>query len=1431
MHMALRPSVKLDRQFHETSLLGLQLMRRLATMHEQNAEDILLHAESLSLLEDILNAVPHTPPLVVKEALATVNVLTRLSRGRSKLRKSFTLEYLSGIVQRNNLLVTEAVVDLYFSLYEAELEYVDDHFRYIVNGNESHEDFVKLVIEQCVQTLVISFPSARNVDVPLGSVNALAVMQLDSVARILFKLERTLGIVSDYTAFISSKIVLCQICMSLVNDDPMKFNVKLASVVDIISLLLRGAERCWLSATFDPLDNDFIHVSSALVEQFLSVTQKKLFDHKDEHSLHYLAGCDNKSPIQTMIAKSSEEETALLSSSQKQRHQSKSFSQRLDPSNYSVSPKSEVTSPHGSDNVISAHDHPNHVEGPSAQSVSTSGIAIMIHDQTQQHEDYLSAVDNLLQKLLKGVLLLQRSVTYWELDNNDVNARRLCYLSLFLRLFGTDHLSRIIPDFSSIQNFCFHVLTDPSLGLLSTPGMEAKAIETLSLLILQVGTFDGAMQFYELLLRIIFTNPENLCERYRSEYIREGVSIVAGGAAVSVSSPMSNPSLIARPSSLDLMSVLLSSDSATLALPGGGNDAALVSSLATAAPNDLLYHAINALLVLAEVDRSVRRKLVASCSQILDAVYYYGPVDAVCQRPLLHLLASFTEFASKFELDAEEAIVTSIIRNLSSPLHHVRFETCDLIYRLGSESPGFVFRGLSRREVEDQMLDILSHTPFDYPRLIVAAVKATAMLVHNFNIKPAWLPSPVLYHWRVYQPTLRHRPLLGVQGLSLIIHLLQHAPIPYRLLYFTYTLSLSASLMYAVAEHSGNPLAASDLAGLQALKDYLLTHVLPWLPLAIDFISLGKRKRRFDFMTMLSSTSSSSSPAHSPSSTGHIAAHSASHAGHTNPESLAGASVLSPVQKLLLSRLFDPEVSILGYFEVSLATAAKYSGSSGKSGSSAPSLSATRSTASHQLEERKHLQPLLHHDNKNHHNHQKHSHHNHHNNHNQHTKPTVDEKSWSAGQSNTHSEQNKNMVTSAAASEGQVPSSPQSPRTKDIYRSKAMEFLTAKTIEALYSFLCMDEMYPLSTYLRYGHLFDHCHVIASVSYFMSENFENAGVLKRGLDLLRYFADHQMQVSSIAMHSPPALIAAVRTLSDTLEVQLSFARIVVAVTRIDDDFAKENLLRFRVHHALTSMLQAQYPHGELVRLCLQALWALAMTSEAHAKEVCKTPRETAAEAAANAAAAAAAAAAQATNGGIESPSVVNKDHHGHGHKGNHHQHHDKKAEHDGARVKGKRPSATITTAASFLTSSTLDHKHNPQDEENNLVDAIVHLLDTQHKDAKLQYLALRLLVLLEQRHPRFVQHNLRKYRTTWSRTINKSQKLLRKVYIDDPALQQQQQQGGGNATTSVTTGANNGGGRSLSTSGTAGAVGEDITRRDVELLLQEPLVKNDRCSIS
>jgi hypothetical protein len=161
-------------------------------------------------------------------------------------------------------------------------------------------------------------------------------------------------------------------------------------------------------------------------------------------------------------------------------------------------------------------------------------------------------------------------------------------------------------------------------------------------------------------------------------------------------------------------------------------------------------------------------------------------------------------------------------------------------------------------------------------------------------------------------------------------------------------------------------------------------------------------------------------------------------------------------------------------------------------------------------------------------------------------------------------------------------------RRNDVKYTAGAEYLAEKLIEALHAFLCMDEMFPLSTYLQNATLFNGAPVIACVSYFMTECRDNLRVQRRGIDFIKHFADNQIGLSSIAMHSPSSILHAARTLSDTLEVQYSFCKIVAAEAK-SDDFARENFIRFGVETLLVELVLRQ--HAEQSKQACMALTEL------------------------------------------------------------------------------------------------------------------------------------------------------------------------------------------------------------------------------------------------
>lgn len=158
------------------------------------------------------------------------------------------------------------------------------------------------------------------------------------------------------------------------------------------------------------------------------------------------------------------------------------------------------------------------------------------------------------------------------------------------------------------------------------------------------------------------------------------------------------------------------------------------------------------------------------------------------------------------------------------------------------------------------------------------------------------------------------------------------------------------------------------------------------------------------------------------------------------------------------------------------------------------------------------------------------------------------------------------------------------------FGSEAIEFLTEKLVELEYALFCMDTMFPLANYLQNIQLFERTPVLACMAFYMSENKRNCHIQRRGFDFIKFFADNQIGISSIALQTPAALIHATTMLSETMEVQYSFCNIVSNVIALDE-MARENFIRFNVHLLLERMLLRF--HSELSRMVCTIIADLAV----------------------------------------------------------------------------------------------------------------------------------------------------------------------------------------------------------------------------------------------
>lgn len=148
--------------------------------------------------------------------------------------------------------------------------------------------------------------------------------------------------------------------------------------------------------------------------------------------------------------------------------------------------------------------------------------------------------------------------------------------------------------------------------------------------------------------------------------------------------------------------------------------------------------------------------------------------------------------------------------------------------------------------------------------------------------------------------------------------------------------------------------------------------------------------------------------------------------------------------------------------------------------------------------------------------------------------------------------------------------------------------LAENLIDALYAYLCMDEMFPLSTYLKHVILFSRTPLIACICYFMVACKDNHQILKKGVDIISHFAHNQIGLSAIGLHAPNSLLITATTLHDIMDIQISFCKIVIIVARSDDS-SRENLIRFNIQKQLCKLIIKQ--HSEQSRMACLAMTEL------------------------------------------------------------------------------------------------------------------------------------------------------------------------------------------------------------------------------------------------
>lgn len=138
----------------------------------------------------------------------------------------------------------------------------------------------------------------------------------------------------------------------------------------------------------------------------------------------------------------------------------------------------------------------------------------------------------------------------------------------------------------------------------------------------------------------------------------------------------------------------------------------------------------------------------------------------------------------------------------------------------------------------------------------------------------------------------------------------------------------------------------------------------------------------------------------------------------------------------------------------------------------------------------------------------------------------------------------------------------------------SLELLAAHTVHALQAFLCMpDEMFPMAIYLQNVEYFSRTPLCACICFTMTRFRENVNIQRNCLEIVRCFVDNKLELTALAMHCPSAIMLAIRALPEERRQQCSFCHIVTTIAA-RDEFARDNLIRFRVYEGLAYVIRGQ-----------------------------------------------------------------------------------------------------------------------------------------------------------------------------------------------------------------------------------------------------------------
>lgn len=583
----------------------------------------------------------------------------------------------------------------------------------------------------------------------------------------------------------------------------------------------------------------------------------------------------------------------------------------------------------------------------------------------------------------------------------------------------------------------------------------------------------------------------------------------------------------------------------------------------------------------------IRREIVRTIGTIHDTIIQYSPFST--SIPLLLVFIHCTDRLVKLNDENEEKFMTLLLASLLTCSDETQVFLCHLIATISEYHPGLIYRYIGRPEVElclRRQLKNLSlnndqKDPQQQSRTLVklyCVLRACTSCVKDVNPKPTWMPKPgLLFHWRVYELGLASRKLLQPSIVTLAVEAVLHARSDddsIIVLIFAQLLAFLTALMYDVTDGILSSIQPSKNENghprynPHALKDELLIHVVPLLPRPLDVITfkeLDKHRKSNTTSPTTSSPASFSRQSSAKQSMYHAVYSSerspvADKESSPTPSERSGAS--STYQKILRSTGVQ-NLNLRRVFRSKSSTAAIMTPPKDDLSTSPPA------------EDTKGLRSVL--------------------------RKFQSQKSMSAltsprdGSDDTQMSAVYEFPDLFDDERGFIDliSLPSSSTENCNHGNKALEILSERTMDALFAFLCLDEMYPMSTYLRNISIFSHVPVIACVCNTMIQYRLNEVVQKRGVGILKSFAYNQIEVSSLSIHSPLALLSCMKTCGSDSDIQLHLCRIIIIIASYND-IARENILRYNIVIEIILEILKTSSNVEVLAHACQAITSLAQS---------------------------------------------------------------------------------------------------------------------------------------------------------------------------------------------------------------------------------------------